>query len=196
MAQLLYQGHGSYRIVSNSGTVIYIDPFAGKGYNLMADLILVTHEHHDHNKVSIVTKKPDCTIIRTADALKNGDYGSFKIKDIEIKAVEAYNKFHNKKDCVGYLITIDNVKLYAAGDTSETEQMKNLKCLKLDWALLPIDGFFNMGPVEASKCATLIRAKHAIPIHMKPGKLFDKEKAEAFHATGRVILKPEDSIEL
>jgi len=53
-----------------------------------------------------------------------------------------------------------------------------------------------MGPAEASKCATLIGAKHTIPIHMKPGKLFDKVKAEAFHATGRVILKPEDSIEL
>jgi len=132
MAQLLYQGHGSYRIVSNSGTVIYIDPFAGKGYDQMADSILVTHEHHDHNKIFIVTKKTDCTIIRTADALKNGDYGSFNIKDIEIKAVEAYNKFHNKKNCVGYLLTIDNLKLYAAGDTSETEKMKNLKGLELD----------------------------------------------------------------
>ena len=44
-ARLLYQGHGSLRIVAAKGKVIYIDPYAGKGYDLPADLILVSHGH-------------------------------------------------------------------------------------------------------------------------------------------------------
>ena len=49
MADFLYQGHGSFRLVSDAGCVIYIDPFAGEGYDLPADLVLVSHEHGDHN---------------------------------------------------------------------------------------------------------------------------------------------------
>ena len=56
MAKLTYQGHGSLRFVSNGGMVLYLDPFAGQGYDLPADLILVTHDHHDHNRVDLVTQ--------------------------------------------------------------------------------------------------------------------------------------------
>jgi len=45
MATLLYQGHGSFRISTVDGKVIYIDPFAGEGYDLPADLIMVSHQH-------------------------------------------------------------------------------------------------------------------------------------------------------
>jgi L-ascorbate metabolism protein UlaG (beta-lactamase superfamily) len=196
MTQLLYQGHGSYRITTQNGTIIYIDPFAGTGYDLPADLILITHEHQDHNKVSLVARKPDCRIIRASDALKHGKYGCFTEVGITVEAVEAYNDHHKKEDCVGYILKVDNVTLYAAGDTSETELMKSLKSRGLDWALLPIDGIYNMGPAEASRCAALIGAKHTVPIHMKPGSLFDSACAEAFHAVGRVIIKPGETIRL
>ena len=59
MAELLYQGHGSYRIVSNEGVVIYVDPYAGEGYDMPADIVIVTHEHSDHNQVDLVTLKDD-----------------------------------------------------------------------------------------------------------------------------------------
>ena len=45
MAKLLYQGHGSFRLVSEKGTVVYVDPYVGEGYDTEADLVLVTHEH-------------------------------------------------------------------------------------------------------------------------------------------------------
>ena len=48
MAKLYYQGHGSFRLTSQNGTVLYVDPYAGDGYLLPADYILVTHEHGDH----------------------------------------------------------------------------------------------------------------------------------------------------
>ena len=72
MAELLYQGHGSFRICTAAGAVIYVDPFAGDGYDRAANLVLVTHEHYDHNQVDLVTLKDGGKILRAADFLQNG----------------------------------------------------------------------------------------------------------------------------
>lgn len=196
MASLYYQGHGSYRITTDGGTVVYVDPYVGDGYGEPADLILVTHEHMDHNRVGKPARKPGCVVIRAADALKNGEYGTFRVGDVSIEATEAYNRNHPKDACVGFVLSLDGKTVYAAGDTSLTEEMKTLGARKLDWVLLPIDGVFNMGPEEASRCAGIIGAAHAVPVHMAPGRLFSRKRAEAFHAAGRVILEPGESTPL
>jgi len=56
MPKLLFQGHGSYRLTADDGRVIYVDPYKGKGYDAPADLILVTHQHYDHNQISRCAK--------------------------------------------------------------------------------------------------------------------------------------------
>ncbi|MCL2525677.1 MAG: MBL fold metallo-hydrolase [Coriobacteriia bacterium] len=196
MAKLYYQGHGSYRITAADGTVIYVDPFAGDGYELPADLILVTHQHRDHNKIELVTQKPGCSVITNFEALAGGTHNSFDSHGVHIQSVMAKNLMHNPKKCVGYLITVDDTKIYASGDTSTTDQMKDFAALKLDYALLPIDGIFNMGPDEAAKAAALIGAAHNIPVHMKPGALFDRAKAEKFTAPNRIIIEPGQEIDL
>jgi L-ascorbate metabolism protein UlaG (beta-lactamase superfamily) len=196
MAKLLYQGHGSYRIISEDNVVIYVDPYAGEGYEVPADLILVTHQHGDHNQLQLVTKKDSCIIIQEKEALCKGEYQSFDVKGILIRAVPAYNKNHSKEAAVGYVITMDGIKVYGSGDTSMTEEMKDLATMHLDYALLPIDGIYNMDAIEASLCAELIEVKHAIPIHMKPGELFDMEMAEKFTAKNRLIVKAGEEIEL
>lgn len=196
MAELLYQGHGSYRITSDSGFVIYIDPYAGEGYDLPGDLILVTHEHFDHNKVALVKRKSGCRVIRAADAQKGGRYNTFTIGGVTVEAIEAYNQNHKKEDCVGFILSLDKTCVYAAGDTSKTEKMKSLGERKLDWAILPIDGVYNMGPAEASECAEIIGAAHTIPVHMMPGQLFDLKMAQEFKTPGRVILRPGETVKL
>lgn len=108
----------------------------------------------------------------------------------------AYNKNHDRSACVGYLIGVDHKRIYAAGDTSTTDFMEKLAGEHLDYALLPIDGVYNMDSREASCCAEIIQAKHAIPIHMKPGQLFDRAVAETFRAEGRIILEPGESMTL
>jgi L-ascorbate metabolism protein UlaG (beta-lactamase superfamily) len=194
--KLLYQGHASIRLRAENGTVIYVDPYAGTGYNLPADIILVTHGHSDHNVVNLVTQKGNCVIISYTDALVSGDYKTFEINGIIIEAVEAYNANHNRNSCVGYIITIDGIKLYHAGDTSKTDQMATFAGKNLDYALLPCDGAYNMNIDEAIECAGIIGAKQTIPIHSAPGSLIDPQIGEKFNIENRLIIQPGSEIDL
>lgn len=196
MAKLYYQGHGSYRITADDGRVMYIDPFAGDGYDLPADIILVTHQHPDHNKIELVTQKPGCRIITNEEALAGGKHNSFDLDGILVEAVEAKNMAHNPKECVGYIIIVDGVKIYASGDTSKTDSMKSFAQRELDYALFPLDGFFNMGLKEGAECARIVAAKHNIPIHLKPGGLFDRPKADKWDAPNKLIIEPGEEIKL
>jgi L-ascorbate metabolism protein UlaG (beta-lactamase superfamily) len=197
MPKLFYQGHGSFRLTADDGRVIYIDPYKGKGkdYEMPADIILVTHQHGDHNKIKRCAQKPDCRIITNEEALAGGKHNSFDLDGIIIQAVTAENRNHDPKKCVGYIITLDGVKIYASGDTSKTKQMETFAALELDYALFPCDGFFNMGPEEAAECARLISAKHNILIHPKPGMSIRK-KAEKWDAPNKLIVEPGEEIAL
>lgn len=196
MPKLLYQGHASFRLISDRGVVIYVDPFAGDGYDLPADIVLVTHQHEDHNRVDLVKLKAKSRVITEREAMTNGIYNAFRVRYVNIRAVPATNDHHDPRECVGYIITLDGVKIYAAGDTSETDAMGDMFWQKLDYALLPIDGVYNMDPVNASICAARIGARHSIPYHMKPGELFDLTMARRFDIPSRLILQPGEEIDL
>lgn len=199
--RLLYQGRASIRIVTREGKIIYIDPFAGDGYDYPADVILITHEHFDHNKIELIeNKNTHCRIIRSKDALVDGEYKTFDLGYANICAVEAgYNKNHSVKDCVGYIITLSSeIKIYISGDTSTTKQMAELSKMDIDYAFYCCDGEYNMGMEEAIEVAKLVGAKHSIPYHIT-GDItndFDREKAEKFEVDGKMILENGEEIKL
>ena len=196
MAKLYYQGHGSFRLTTGDGVVVFIDPYIGTGYDVPADIILVTHQHDDHNQINLITQKPGCVVISNAEALAGGVHNTFTVGSILIEAVEAGNQNHPIDQCVGYVVTVDGLKLYFCGDTSKTAQMADLAARGLDYTFLCCDGFYNMGLEEAAECAALIGSKHNVPVHMKPGELFDREIAEQFNAPNRLIIEPGTEIEL
>ena len=196
MPKLLFQGHASYRLTAEDGRVIYVDSCSGTGYDAPADIILVTHQHADHNRISICAKKESCRIISNREALAGGKHNSFDIDGIMIQAVEARSILHSPRKCVGYVITFDGIRLYASGDTSRTKQMETFHLLGLDYAIFPGAGILSMGLKEAAECARLIGAKHNIIIHLKPGALFSRERAEKWDAPNKLILEPGQEIDL
>ena len=196
MAKLLYQGHASLRFETDSGKFIYVDPYAGEGYDKVPDLVLITHEHYDHNAVDRLQLGPRSIVIRSADALQNGIYYDFEYYGVKIQALPASNANHPIDQCVGYLLEIDGKRVYIAGDTSYLPSMDNLSKENLDYAFLPIDGIYNMGPEEASRVASIIRPKHLIPYHGKPGMLFDMTQTMKVTYEGAMLVRPGQTITL
>lgn len=194
MAELLYQGHGSYRIVSNEGVVIYVDPYAGEGYDMPADIVIVTHEHSDHNQVDLVTLKDDGVILRHGYLFVDGGYPIKKIKKVMIEGTPAENKNHTREECVGFIMTVDGITLYGAGDTSYYPEMESFN--DLDYALLPVDGIYNMSAQEASRCAHVIDSRYFIPIHTSPTQLYDEDIAKSFKSPHALYMKPGERLKL
>ena len=200
-AKLLYMGHASIRITTAEGKVIYIDPFAGEGYEPAADLILITHDHYDHNAPDrVINRTPDCRIITWEDALEGGSHQSFDLGYVTVESVEAgCNAYHDSNVCTGYILTLaDGVSVYVSGDTSRTEQMPLLAEKNIDYGFFCCDGVYNMDVNEAAECASLVGAKHSIPYHVIPADagLFDRDRAEQFDVPDRMILEPGEEIEL
>ena len=196
MPKFLYQGHGSFRLTTNDGVVVFIDPFFGTGYDVPADIVLISHQHYDHNRIDLITQKPGCTVITNAEALAGGKHNTFSVKGIEIEATMAENKNHPADECVGFILTLDGLKLYFSCDTSKTAQMADFAARNIDYAFLCGDGNYNMDLAEAAECAELIGAKHNVPVHLKPGELFDRAMAEQFKGPNRLIIEPGKEVEL
>ena len=177
--EIKWLGHDGFKIENSK--IIYIDPFKIK-QDEKANLILITHEHFDHLSLEDINKIiTDQTIIVAAEICKKelsklkvkeikyvkpGD--KLKIDDINIEAVYAYNpskQFHPKKDLrVGYILIINNARIYHAGDTDLIPEMSNLK--DIDIALLPVSGTYVMDVNEAVEAVKVIKPKIAIPMHI------------------------------
>lgn len=195
--ELLYMGQASIRLVTAEGKVIYIDPYAGSGYDLPADLILITHDHYDHCDLDkVIYRNKDCKIITWEDAvLSKGRYRNFDLDYVKVEPVEAgYNRWHSSSNCVGYVLTLSvGIKIYVSGDTAKTKQMSTMSEMGIDYAFYCCDGLFTMDLKEAAECAKLVGAKHNIPYHVTIKRTpdhFDRRRAEQFEVSNRLILEP------
>ncbi len=195
-----YIGHGSHKFKTSKGTVIYVDPFFHGDYSEPAQILLVTHNHHDHNQVDKVSVS-ELGLVVMPEMAYDGEYHEFSHEDVKVKAVAAYNQNHKKEECVGYVLEFDGLKFYVAGDTSKTTEMETvLAPMELDYAVLPIDGVYNMGPEEASECAKIMKVKHVFPSHNDPASTKTWEYSELgldkFIHPGKIVLKHGESFEL
>ncbi|MFB0504012.1 MAG: MBL fold metallo-hydrolase [Candidatus Bathyarchaeia archaeon] len=173
-------GHASFKIKADE-KIIYVDPYEGE-YDDKADLVLVSHSHHDHCDPSKIEKiRKDSTLIvapadcgpRIGGNVKPLEPGErLSVGNITVEAKEAYNykrfrssgtPFHPKGLGVGYLLNIGDKTIYYAGDTDFIEEMGNLK--DIDLALLPIGGTYTMDIPEAADAAVAIDPKFVMPMH-------------------------------
>ena len=176
--EVLY--HSSIRI--NKEKTIYIDPFKiDRNYN-DADIIFITHDHYDHYSEEDIDKviNENTTIIIPDELLtkllrkginKNAiitvePNKKYMVQGIKFETIPAYNTnktFHPKEnDWVGYIITLDGIRYYIAGDTDITEENRRVKC---DVAFVPVGGTYTMDFKEAAQLINEIQPKIAVPIH-------------------------------
>jgi len=194
---LKYNGHSFVKIKTSESKVLYIDPFEVNDYSDSADIVLITHEHSDHNDLSRVRQKTECQVIRAANALIGGVYQSFTIGNIRITAVPAHNSYHSITSCVGYVVEFDSIKIYHAGDTGDIPEMADLSNQHITYALLPMDGIYTMTPQEATAAAATIHAAHDIPIHtMPPPDSYSTSIVANFTSPNKLVVMPGQSIEL
>ncbi len=210
--KISWLGHDSFRI--KNGKTVVIDPFKIRPIPEKADILLITHEHYDHlsmddikkvvnentTVVTIPAVKKELSSLKVKEirAVKPGD--KLKLGDVSIEVVPAYNLnkfrepgkvFHPKEDGkAGYIIGINGVRVYHAGDTDAIPEMKGLK---VDVALLPVSGTYVMTAEEAAQAAKMVEPKLAIPMHygVIVGSEQDAEKFKRLATVEVQILKPE-----
>ena len=198
---ITYFGRSSIKIKTFDSFVIYIDPYAPGNYSEIANLILVTHGHSDHNKVSLVSKNDKTIIIAPKNAIE-GQYTvasenqTFQFGSISIETIFAYNKNHPKGTGLGYIISFGNFKFYHAGDTDLIEEMKQLANKNITIAALPGDGFYNMGPKMATEAAKIIKPVYLMPIHSDPYGLFNENNIKLLTFENLLVLKPGETISI
>lgn len=194
---LTYINHAFVKIKTSDGVVIYIDPYAVNSFADSADIVLITHEHGDHNELSRVKQKSTCTLIRSSNSNVGGVYKSFTIGNVKVTAVPAYNGNHPKASCVGYVVEFNGIKLYHAGDTGNITEMSDLDTLDLDYALLPMETVYTVTPEVATLMAAKINAKHDIPIHtMVPPDTYSDAAVTRFTSPNKLVVHHGETIAL
>jgi L-ascorbate metabolism protein UlaG (beta-lactamase superfamily) len=181
--EITFIGHGSL-LMTFAGKTIYVDPFsklADYAKLPKADLIVVTHEHPDHLDVGAIdsVRTRDTKIVLAGSVsdklsgstvMRNGDVQ--KIMCITVEAVPAYNLvhkrdngqfYHPKGQGNGYVLTLGDKRVYIAGDTENTPEMKGLR--NIDIAFLPMNLPYTMTSEMVADAALAFRPKVLYPYH-------------------------------
>jgi L-ascorbate metabolism protein UlaG (beta-lactamase superfamily) len=180
---LTFLGHGTL-MLTFLGEHIHVDPFGRVAdYATLpdADLILITHGHHDHldpdaiaeigtEDTRIIVPPVATNRVEGGTVMENGDVLS--VENVIIEAVPAYNRvhtrdngepFHPKGEGNGYVLTCADTRVYVAGDTENIPEMKDLE--EIDVAFLPMNLPYTMDPEMVADAAKAFRPKVLYPYH-------------------------------
>jgi L-ascorbate metabolism protein UlaG (beta-lactamase superfamily) len=204
--QLKWLGHASFKI-TDGNAVIYIDPWKLKESPHDATLVLVSHSHFDHYSADDIAKVSGMTtkIVAAGDVVQQYGKGqvlkpgqTIEAAGVKLTGVPAYNpakQFHPKSNnWLGFVIEIAGKRIYYAGDTDLTSEMKTLK--NIDLALLPAGGKFTMSADEAADATKQFKPKMAIPYHWGDivGGRADADAFKKSAACPVTVLEPGESM--
>ncbi len=174
--EVLY--HSSIRITGSK--TVYFDPFRVEGEPADADLILITHDHCEQYTPADIAKvrKAGTALVTpasTAEEAKRLGFPEFhtmapgdrlEIAGVTLEAVASYNTNNpnppKTNNWVGYLLTMDGVRYYVAGDTDDTPEARAVCC---DLALVPVGGTYTLDAAEAARMVNAMAPKAAVPTH-------------------------------
>ena len=172
-------------MIEYDGRYFYIDPVTGlkpeTDYSVMpkAHYVIITHEHPDHfdrmaltqlvGSNTIVYTNPSCSAyFRNSRAMKNGDSLSIAA-DVQLVAVPAYNatpdheQYHPKGRDNGYILILDGLRIYIAGDTEDIPEMANIH--NIDIAFMPCNQPYTMTIEQLANAAKTVKPKVLFPYH-------------------------------
>ena len=177
-----FVGHGTL-VLTWKALVVHVDPvgeYANYAKMPKADLVLVTHDHDDHFDPAAIAaiRTPRTEVVLSAKCapevkgtvMANGDRRSFA--GIAVEAVPAYNirhvrapgkPYHPKGEGNGYVVTLGGLRIYVAGDTEDTAEMRKLA--GIDVAFLPMNLPYTMTPEMVADAARAFRPRVLYPYH-------------------------------
>jgi len=196
---ITFIGHGSLMMTFN-GKIIHIDPYSSVAdYASLpkADIVFLTHEHSDHlDKDALAKLRTDRTIIVLTEicatqikggiVMRNGEAQT--IDGLKVEAVAAYNilhtrpngeAFHPQGNGNGYILNFGDTRVYVAGDTENTPEMKSLQNIAL--AFLPMNLPYTMTPEMVAEAVRAFRPRILYPYHFgktDTSKIVDLLKGE------------------
>ncbi len=179
----LLQGvsHIRHSTIKMQGTkIIYFDPIGIEGEPKDADIILISHSHGDHFSTEDIKRlaKDSTVLVIPRDAVETAVQAgltnivtvvpnkNYEVDGLKFCTVPAYNTnkaFHKKEsNWVGFIVNMNNIRYYFAGDTDIIPEMKDIKA---DVVFLPVGGTYTMTSAEAVQAANTIKPAVAVPIH-------------------------------
>lgn len=188
--EIIVNAHSSIKIISDK--IIYFDPFLIEEESHDGDIIFITHDHFDHFSIEDIKKiEKEDTVYVIPDNMYNllggenvvvlNPYEKTNIEGYDVTTIPSYNinkPYHPKeKNNLGYIIEIENQRIYVAGDCDINDDNKKIK---VDIALVPIGGKYTMNYKEASELINLIKPKLVIPTHYGSINIGDKKDGEKF----------------
>jgi len=188
--EITWLGHAAFKIKTDNNLIIYFDPYELSKGEETADIIVSTHEHHDHfdqNSIKRVLKEDTVVIGPSSISNKlkkfNGKamdlYEPYKVKGVTIELIPSYNikksNHPKEKKWAGIILEAEGKKVYHAGDTERIPEMKDLKDKGINVALLPCGGTYTMDFEESAMCAADIKPDIVVPMHNWDKDLADYE---------------------
>jgi len=224
--KLLYLGHSAFQLTSAQGIRLVIDPFVDnnplapiKAKDLKADYILLSHAHGDHCGDALrIAEKGKSTIIAVSELASYFSQSGHKTHpmqiggayDFEFGRVKLTRAEHGSMTpdgrygglAAGFVLTIDGICIYHAGDTGIFGDMKLIGELdRIDYFLVPIGGNYTMDIQDAAIATSWINPKYAIPMHYNTFPLIKADPEELRKAlrdceTQVLVLKPGQEISI
>jgi L-ascorbate metabolism protein UlaG (beta-lactamase superfamily) len=182
--KIKWYGHASFLLTSDQGTKIITDPYEPGGFGGAiaygpipdeADIVLVSHDHADHNYVQGLRGNPQ--------VIKGN--GSHKAKGMEFKGISAFHdgrKGSERGPNTIFCFTLDGVNICHLGDLGHVLSEQEARQIgSVDVLLMPVGGVYTIDPTQAAQTAQEINPKIIIPMHFKtPHCGFPLAKAEDF----------------
>ena len=173
--QIIWQGQALFQITSSQGknntTRIIIDPFSKeiglRVPKLESEIVLVTHQHHDHNNANAVDGNP---------IIIDGP-GEYESRGIFMKGIQSFHdNSQGKERGLNTIYTItaeDNIRLCHLGDLGQAElSEEQLEAIgDIDVLMIPVGGVYTISSKEAVKIISQIEPRIIIPMHYGVPKL-------------------------